>query len=393
MSDDAQQVELHGPDNEGWYTSQTADWIPLCPDLSDSAVRLYWIMRALIVEKRGPVRKLTLPELCYLLPAGAAGKTRPSSLSRIRALLDQLGKVGLVTTPEGGRLKTSSRARTAATQALRIRVNERPRGSYKGPRNAFAALDTIRPEAQRAAEDAAEREARLRAEKRAKEREERAKSAGQDPLEGVGQNSGPPPVGQNSDPQGQDSGPRGQNPGPETGVDQRRRDLPYSPPVHTSLSDPAGPSSPCPTVPGDEREKAAPDTHLLPGQRAETSDTDVQQVVDAYATACRRAGVMALRRVTTTLAQQARELLSEGASVEWLAARASEMPAKRWTDLTMHASRSAVPMAKTTPSRRSSLDRLDCPRCFGSGIAEDPETRLPVGPCPCLNSAPAAAGR
>lgn len=32
-------------------------------------MRLHWILRALVIEQHGPVRKLTLMELCYLLPA------------------------------------------------------------------------------------------------------------------------------------------------------------------------------------------------------------------------------------------------------------------------------------------------------------------------------------
>ncbi|MFH9959669.1 hypothetical protein ACH4OX_36450, partial [Streptomyces roseolus] len=70
------------------------------------------------------MRKLALAELCHLLPrkavpAGERGE--PSSVSRIRGLLDQFTRVGLVTTPEGRRLTTSSRA-LAAGQGLRMRI-------------------------------------------------------------------------------------------------------------------------------------------------------------------------------------------------------------------------------------------------------------------------------
>ncbi|MFD6463173.1 hypothetical protein, partial [Streptomyces roseolus] len=129
------------------------DWVAVCPELGDSAVRLYLILRSLVIDKHGPVRKLALAELCHLMPrkavpAGERGE--PSSVSRIRGLLDQLTRVGLVTTPEGRRLTTSSRA-LAAGQGLRMRINLMPRRSYAGPRNAFDLLDEIRPAAEQSA--------------------------------------------------------------------------------------------------------------------------------------------------------------------------------------------------------------------------------------------------
>ncbi|MDX2290929.1 MULTISPECIES: hypothetical protein [Streptomyces] len=44
------------------------DWVAVCPQLGDPAVRLYLILRSLVIDKHGPVRKLTLAELCHLLP-------------------------------------------------------------------------------------------------------------------------------------------------------------------------------------------------------------------------------------------------------------------------------------------------------------------------------------
>ncbi|WP_369228719.1 hypothetical protein AB5J52_49905 (plasmid) [Streptomyces sp. R39] len=81
-ADDSPRVELFGPDTEGLYTSQLHDWIPLCPELGDSALRLYWIMRSLVVEKYGPVRKITIYQLAYLLPkkpVKPGEKPQPSS--------------------------------------------------------------------------------------------------------------------------------------------------------------------------------------------------------------------------------------------------------------------------------------------------------------------------
>lgn len=219
--DNSQEVELYGPEDGGLYSSNLKDWIPLCPELSDSAVRLYWIMRALVIEKHGPVRKLTLMELCHLLPkkpVKRGEKVTPSSAGRIRILLRALTGVGLVTTPDGRRLTTSSRIK-ASGDALRIRINDAPPRGYTGPRNAFAVLDAVKAPAAKAAQKVSAHQAAQEAARRA---EKKAQDAGQksDPPRGAGQISDPP--GQISD--------------PHSGADLQDRELPFSPPVQSSRS-------------------------------------------------------------------------------------------------------------------------------------------------------------
>ncbi|MFB7598388.1 hypothetical protein [Streptomyces sp. NPDC056160] len=230
-SDTSQRAELLGPDDDGFYTSQLRDWIPLCPQLRDSAVRFYWILRALVIEKHGPVRKLTLLQMCYLLPSkqmqpGEAAL--PSSLARVRSLLSELSEVGLLSTPEGGPVKTSSRAGASAAP-LRIRINDRPHRGYAGPRNAFALLDEVKRPAAEAARKAVQKERERSARKRALRT-------------GVaGQISGPlDEAGQISSPRGQISSPRGQISSPLSGPDLQDRDLPFSPSAQTFRSEGGG---------------------------------------------------------------------------------------------------------------------------------------------------------
>ncbi|WP_328541098.1 hypothetical protein [Streptomyces sp. NBC_00344] len=233
-NDDSQSVEMLAPDTTGFYSSNLLDWVPLCPQLRDSAIRLYWIMRALVIEKHGPVRKLTLLQLCYLLPAkpAAPGETvKPSSLARIRSLLDDLTKVGLVTTPDGKQVKTSSRA-NASAGPLRLRINDRPFPGYAGPRNAFAALDSVRPAAADAATTAIRKEAAREAARKAAKKAARA-------VESAGQISGPHmEAGQISSPSGQISSPSGQISSPDPGSDLQDRVLPFSPSTQSSRSRP-----------------------------------------------------------------------------------------------------------------------------------------------------------
>src|SRR5690242_4929633 len=119
----ATSVELYGPEDGGWYTTRVHDWIALCPFLRDPDVRAYLVLRALVLEKyKNPVRKLTLAVLCELIP-GPNGK--PSSLTRVRSMLAGLSSVGLICTPEGGPVKTSSRT-GAAQRTMRLRINDMP---------------------------------------------------------------------------------------------------------------------------------------------------------------------------------------------------------------------------------------------------------------------------
>ncbi|WP_461712887.1 hypothetical protein [Streptomyces sp. DSM 41029] len=245
--DTSQRVELLPPDTDHFYTSQTADWVSISPYLKDSEVRLYMILRALVIEKySNPVRKLTLRQLCYMLPKkplpmpGRWRTTRPrpmcepSSLSRIRSIIDALTRVGLLTTPEGERITTSSRA-SAAGRPLRIRINDRPAIGYDGAPNAFELLDAITAPAEAAAAATIREEAARAAAKRAATAAEKAGRIS-DPA-GVGQKSGP--VGQISDPPGQKSD-------PDMATDQGQPDAPFSPSAqsHRSYTPPVRPSLP-----------------------------------------------------------------------------------------------------------------------------------------------------
>ena len=192
-------VELYGPENDGWYSSRILDWISLCDDLRDPDTRGYLVLRALVYEKyKKPIRNLTLSLLCELIP-GPNGKA--SSQGRVRGILKALSDVGLVSTPEGGPLKTSSRA-SAAGKPLRIRINDMPQEGYPGWRNAEAKLKWLQ--------------------------------AGK-PFMGAGQNSDPVcGSGEDGSEAGRNSDPRGSNSDPHSGSDLRKREHPLVPSIGAS---------------------------------------------------------------------------------------------------------------------------------------------------------------
>lgn len=201
-------VELYGPDDGGWYTTRFHDWIGLCDDLRDPDVRGYTILRGLVVEKyKNPVRKLTLQILCELIPSGKVGK--PSSLTRVRGILDSLSKVGLVSTPDGQPLKTSSRA-AAARKPIRIRINDMPRAGYTGWRNAEAKLAFLM-----------------------------SLEAGRNSDPAQSGDEGEGGAGRNSDPSGRNSDPGGSNSDPDPASDLPEPELPLVPSVGTSSVGPA----------------------------------------------------------------------------------------------------------------------------------------------------------
>ena len=355
-----QMAEIEGPDGDKFYGAYLLDWIALCEDLQDSDARSYWSLRSLLYDNRGHVnrvRVLSLAEMCQLL-LGPGGK--PSSLSRVRGMLDRLSKVGLVSTPEGGPVKTSSRG-NALGKPLRLKIHDRPCNGYM-PRwqNTDDKLKAIQTQVTQATRQAAEQDA-------SRAREERAKRAGQ--------NSGPRsdevPAGQNSGPQSQNSGPQGQNSGPHPAADQQDRE-PYSFPCSPSFSllppaagVPKGSLTP-PATATDEREIAASQNHNdltapepadvgetvgpVPAQRMDGAPVGlsaVEQVLAAYEQAL---GGTALNGTRAKLLAAAEELLA-ARPLWWVLDRARELP--QWgDDLMKHAGKSKAPFAERKPAGR-----------------------------------------
>ncbi|WP_330346707.1 hypothetical protein OG858_48020 (plasmid) [Streptomyces europaeiscabiei] len=212
-------VELYGPEDGGWYTTRVYDWIPLCPCLRDPDVRGYLVLRSLVIEKyKNPVRKLTLLDLCELIPSPTPGQ--PSSLTRVRGILEALSKVQLISTPEGGPVKTSSRA-SASGKPIRIRVNDMPPEGYEGWRNTEDKLQHIQ---------------QLRAQSEAGRISDPAP-------DGVPADQG---AGRKSDPAGRKSDPGGQKSDPDSPGDQPKRELPLVPSVGTGSGGDALPARSAP---------------------------------------------------------------------------------------------------------------------------------------------------
>ncbi|MFH8520258.1 hypothetical protein ACH4CE_35345 [Streptomyces gelaticus] len=380
-----QVVELYGPDNDGWYDTRVKDWIALCEDLKDGEVRGYIVLRGLVVEKfKNHVRVLTLQKLCELIPGPSRG---PSSLTRVRGILDGLTKVGLVTTPEGQPIKTSSRA-SALMKPLRLRINDSAPADYAGWRNAEDKLKALGTALADLVEEGSE---------------EAAAAADQDGFE-AGRKSDPVgSAGRISDPTGRISDPRGRISDPLTGGDLGERDLPLGFSSGSSLSPSVEDAAATSVTPGAEttktRETAAPEDNPV-SAAAEIPAPRDGQIDDEH-----RAELLEM-----LLGLPGRDRMNRDEVADMLLPLGIEALAAGWTapKLRNHLARSCDPdrVFKPTAIYRMHLKQLpsapagagahpaaaapECSKCNGSGLAEDPETFLPIGPCEC-RKAPALA--
>ncbi|MYV66853.1 hypothetical protein GT043_13075 [Streptomyces sp. SID2131] len=145
---------------------------------------------------------------------------------------------------------------------------------------------------------------------------------------------------------------------------------------------PERPTSGKPSVgPTCNGEAAAPEAGRGNSETSRAGE-DADVVVNAYVTALGRPLVNGSRE---RLRGQAAELLAAGYSVEWLAARAAEMPAKRWRDLIKHVDSQepeSVPAqrsASTTVASRSAVEA--CGLCDDLGWVLDDDDDGPLIRC------------
>src|SRR5699024_1833860 len=121
------------------YTTMR-DWIAVCPEVSATATRLYWIIRSLMLEKGRKDRRLSIDQLCWLLP-GINGK--PTGETRVKDALRELEAIGLLSNPEGNVIRrwvVDTNGKRTRENYRRWQVHDIPR-NYDGPRSAFELLD------------------------------------------------------------------------------------------------------------------------------------------------------------------------------------------------------------------------------------------------------------
>lgn len=127
------ELELEGPADGGWYHTRLADWIALNPEVNHPEFRLYCIMRSLCLEKRAPIRRVSVTELAQLMPGVNNKQPGRSTVENLLKRLRQHRLVEQLDAPSSG-----------GPARWRIHDWPQPADTYAGWRNTFDKLDAIR---------------------------------------------------------------------------------------------------------------------------------------------------------------------------------------------------------------------------------------------------------
>jgi hypothetical protein len=147
MDEAAEELEFVGDITDYWSYTQVRDWVLLRPGMTRTALHLYLLLRAMVSETArrtgGGLRRMSLDQLCYLLPGV---NDKPASLTMVKDALRLLDEHGLVVNPEGGRLVTSTGKGGIQNSFRKYQVNDLPPDEYVGWRNVWDKLDAYTPD-------------------------------------------------------------------------------------------------------------------------------------------------------------------------------------------------------------------------------------------------------
>lgn len=147
MDETAEELEFVGDITDYWSYTQVRDWVLLRPGITRTSLHLYLLLRAMVSETArrtgGGLRRMSLDQLCYLLPGV---NDKPASPTMVKDALRLLDEHGLVVNPDGGRLVTSTGKGGIQNSFRKYQVNDLPPGEYVGWRNVWDKLDAYTPD-------------------------------------------------------------------------------------------------------------------------------------------------------------------------------------------------------------------------------------------------------
>ncbi|WP_435059539.1 hypothetical protein [Streptomyces sp. bgisy060] len=142
-----EEFELIGTLNDYWTHTQVRDWVLLLPDMTRTALHLYMILRAMVREnvrrKGGGLRRMSVDQLCFLLPGI---NKKPCSPTMVKDALKLLAEHNLVVNPEDGHLVKSTGKGGIQNSFRTYQVNDLPPDAYVGWRNVWDKLDAYTPD-------------------------------------------------------------------------------------------------------------------------------------------------------------------------------------------------------------------------------------------------------
>lgn len=413
-----EEIVFRGPLTDYWSYSQARDYILVHPGLGHSMLRLYMLLRSMINESKkhlpgAGLRRMSIDQLCWLLPGP---NDKPTSVSTMYQLLAGLEELDLVV-PDGeyleapfplkpGEKKPTSKEKAARGILRGYIVQDLPPAAYTGWRNVWDKLDAYTPDwrenppqppthiTEFGEPDARGRRIdcvrRITAIVSAPAPEE----SPAEPFQKTGTPSEEAPATpefQKTGTVGQKTGTLGQKTGPDLPPTSENALPKEAPQTSSSLSSDTSVTQ-APAQGAEERAEreieAASTTAVaidLPVQREaeEQQASEAQQVLAAYEEAL---GGPALPSVRAKVLDQATELLAVR-PLWWLIDRARELP--QWgKDLEKHCANSRVPFIQVSSAGQPDPGKcpvhpvlpLDCPSCRREQIQarEDAGSRLDI---------------
>lgn len=377
--DGSELIEFSGTITDYWSYTQVRDYLMLMPGMTHTAYRLYSLLRSMIAEASrqswNGMRRMTIDQLCWLLPGP---KDKPTSVSTMYEVLATLEELNLVVPKDTLELEGISQLKGKERAAKGISrgfiVNDLPPdAAYTGWRNAWDKLDAYRPDWR---ENPPAPPTHLTEIETTPNGQFRARVRLVDANGQPFQKTGTPQVGALEAPSFQKTG----SPFRKTGTPDQisGTDLPLTREndhlLRSSLKEASLPSPApgAPTAPavaaeavtgGGEETSASPENDTAPSAAAEGADThDDVRVAEAWIESRQKHGYGVPARGRVAMVRDAAKLLADGIDVNLLIAAAADMGSRaNWYSLPRHLER-FVPPATAVPSQRPALPEW-CGKC------------------------------
>ncbi|MER5641855.1 hypothetical protein ABT095_33580 [Kitasatospora sp. NPDC002227] len=150
--DGSEEFVFEGDITDYWSYTQIRDYVLLMHGLSHTALRLYLLLRSMIKEHskgrpRGGLRRMTIDQLCWLLPGPEGKAISVSAMYGFLAALDQLDLVvasDQIEAPGAAKLKGKEKAACGILRGFVVK--DLPPATHSGWRNVWDKLDAYTPD-------------------------------------------------------------------------------------------------------------------------------------------------------------------------------------------------------------------------------------------------------
>ncbi|MGW6654808.1 hypothetical protein AMK23_34230 [Streptomyces sp. CB02130] len=399
---DEELFEFSGTITDYWSYTQVRDYLMLMPGMTHVAYRLYSLLRSMIAEAsrrrndeswNGGMRRMTIDQLCWLMPGP---KDKPTSVSTMYEVLGTLEALNLVVPKDTRELEGISQLKGKQRAAKGISrgfiVNDLPPDAvHTGWRNAWDKLDAYTPDWR---ENPPAPPTHLTEVETLPNGQTLATVRLVDAQGKPFQKTGTPQVTGDQSPSFQKTGTPDQKTGTadqKTGTPDQisGTDLPLTSgndhPLRSSLQEassslvtgaPSEPGVPAEPVTGGEEDSASPEKDTpAPAAGADPNAHADVRVAEAWIAARQTHGHEVPARARKAMLRDASQLLAEGVNVDYLVAAAADMGSREnWFNLERHLERFVMPK-QVLPGQRPELPEW-CGTCNDGVEPAQPGHRL-----------------